>query len=107
MSLLGEEGLELAELNHARAPRSPPRLTEIPGITWSMTPLQRIHAAPAGGRPPGGPCPGRSRRARRGLARPALSGRRGAGNGLLVAATETVTDEDIDALEAALREILQ
>jgi glycine dehydrogenase subunit 1 len=28
-------------------------------------------------------------------------------NGLVVAVTETVTDEDVDALEAALKEALQ
>jgi glycine dehydrogenase subunit 1 len=28
-------------------------------------------------------------------------------NGLVVAVTETVTDEDVDALEAALKELVQ
>ena len=69
--------------------------------------LQRIHAAAAGRGAAGG--------ARRWPSRACSAASRSAGsirasealaNGLVVAVTETVTDEDIDAFEAALKEVL-
>jgi glycine dehydrogenase subunit 1 len=109
MTLLGEKGLrQLAELNHARASQLAARLGAIPGIRLvndlffnEFTLELPVEARPAvhkmvekgvlGGVSLGRLYPGEE----------ALK------NGLVVAVTETATDEDFDALEAALTEIVR
>lgn len=107
MSLLGEKGLrQLAQLNHARACEAADRLSAIPGVRLvndsffnEFTIELPVEARPAvrhladkgilGGVSLGRLYPGAA----------ALQ------NGLVVAVTETVTDEDISALEAGLKEV--
>ena len=107
MTLLGEKGLrQLASLNHARACEVADRLGAIPGVEVvnssffnEFTVRLPVEARPAvhalvqhgvlGGVSLGRLYPDE----------PALE------NGLVIAVTETITDEDVDALEAALKEI--
>jgi glycine dehydrogenase subunit 1 len=109
MTLLGEKGLrQLASLNHARACEAAERLSAIPGVELvndsffnEFTLKLPVEARPAvhamvekgvlGGVSLGRLYPGAK----------ALE------NGLVVAVTETVSDEDIGALEAALKEVVQ
>jgi glycine dehydrogenase subunit 1 len=109
LTLLGEKGLrDLALLNHARACEAAERLSAIPGVNLvnesffnEFTLRLPIEARPAvhamvergvlGGVSLGRLYPGAE----------ALQ------NGLVVAVTETVTGDDIIALEAALKEVLQ
>ena len=109
MSLLGEKGLRgLASLNHARASEVAERLSAIPGVELvndsffnEFTLKLPVEARPAvhamvekgvlGGVSLGRLYPGVD----------ALE------NGLVVAVTETVTDTDINAFEAALKEAVQ
>ena len=109
MTLLGEKGLrQLASLNHARASEAADRLGTVPGVELvndaffnEFTLKLPVEARPAvhamvekgvlGGVSLGRLYPGQD----------ALQ------NGLVVAVTEVVTDEDIDALEAALKEVCQ
>ena len=107
MTLLGEKGLrQLASLNHARAREAADCLGAVPGVELvndaffnEFTLKLPVEARPAvhamvekgvlGGVSLGRLYPGEA----------ALQ------NGLVVAVTEVVTDEDIDALEAALKEV--
>ena len=107
MTLLGEKGLrQLAKLNHARARIAADRLAALPGMRLvndsyfnEFTVELPVEARPAvhamvekgvlGGVSLGRLYPGVD----------ALK------NGLVVAVTETATDEDIGALEAALKEV--
>jgi len=109
LTLLGEKGLrQLAQLNHARAGEAAARLAAIPGVELvndsffnEFTLSLPVEARPAvhamvekgvlGGVSLGRLYPGVD----------ALK------NGLVVAVTETTTDEDIAALEAALKEVVQ
>ena len=109
MTLLGEKGLRtLAEINHARAVDAAERLAAIPGVTLvndaffnEFTLRLPVEARPAvhamvtrgvlGGISLGRLYPGEASLA----------------NGLVVAVTETVSDADIDAFEAALKEVVQ
>jgi glycine dehydrogenase subunit 1 len=109
MTLLGEKGLrQLAALNHARACEVVERLSAIPGVEVvndsffnEFTVKLPVEARPAvhamverdvlGGVSLGRLYPGVQ----------ALE------NGLVIAVTETVTDEDIDALETALKECVR
>jgi glycine dehydrogenase subunit 1 len=109
LTLLGEKGLrQLASLNHARACEAAGRLASIPGVALvngsffnEFTLKLPVEARPAvhtmvekgvlGGVSLGRLYPGVD----------ALQ------NGLVVAVTETATTEDIDALEAALTEVVQ
>jgi glycine dehydrogenase subunit 1 len=109
LTLLGEAGLRrLAELNHANASRLADRLSAIPGVdlqteqffnefTLKLSkPAAEVVEALArrrilGGVPVSRLCPDD----------PALA------NLLLMAATETVGDDDMTALETALKEVLQ
>ena len=109
LTLLGEKGLrQLAQLNHARACEAADRLSTIPGIKLvndsffnEFTLKLPVEARPAvhamvdkgvlGGVSLGRLYP----------VVPALE------NGLVVAVTETATDEDVAALEAALKEVVQ
>src|SRR4051812_31800954 len=109
LTLLGEKGLrQLASLNHARACEAAERLSAIPGVELvnssffnEFTLKLPVEARPAvhemvekgvlGGVSLGRLYPGTE----------ALQ------NGLVVAVTETASEEDIAALEAALREVIQ
>ncbi len=106
LTLLGEKGLrQLASVNHARACEVADRLAAIPGVSLvndsffnEFTLKLPVEARPAvhamvekdvlGGVSLGRLYPDTTELA----------------NGLVVAVTETVTDEDIDAFEAALKE---
>jgi glycine dehydrogenase subunit 1 len=109
MSLLGEKGLrQLAKLNHARAREVAERLSAIPGVELindsffnEFTLRLPIEARPAV-----------RALADKGILGGVSLGRLYPGidaleNGLVVAVTETVTDEDVDALEAGLKELVQ
>jgi glycine dehydrogenase subunit 1 len=109
MTLLGEKGLTgLARLNHARACEAAERLAAIPGVrlvndaffnefTLELPVEARpaVHAMVEKG-VLGGVSLGRL-----------YPGEVGLANGLVIAVTETVSDEDINALEAALKELCQ
>ena len=108
MTLLGEKGLrQLAALNHGRAVAVAERLSKLPGVELindaffnEFTLALPVEARPAvramadkgvlGGVSLGRLYPGAD----------ALQ------NGLVVAVTETVSDSDVDAFEAALKEEL-
>ncbi|HET9397234.1 MAG TPA: aminomethyl-transferring glycine dehydrogenase subunit GcvPA [Sphingomicrobium sp.] len=107
MTLLGEKGLTgLAKLNHARACEVAERLAEITGVRLvndsffnEFTIELPVEARPAvhamvEKRVLGGVSLGRL-----------YPGADSLKNGLVVAVTEVVTDRDIDALEAALKEV--
>ncbi|NBW75040.1 MAG: aminomethyl-transferring glycine dehydrogenase subunit GcvPA [Sphingomonadaceae bacterium] len=108
MTLLGERGLrDLAALNHARAVQTADRLVAIPGVslvndsffneftvTLPKPARQIVHDLAAKG-VLGGVSLGRL-----------YPGEAALENGLVIAVTEVVTDEDIAALEAALKEVL-
>jgi glycine dehydrogenase subunit 1 len=109
MTLLGEKGLTgLAKLNHARACEAADRLSAIPGVRLvneaffnEFTLELPVEARPAvhamvEKRVLGGVSLGRL-----------YPGEAGLANGLVVAVTETASDEDIGALEAALKEVCQ
>jgi glycine dehydrogenase subunit 1 len=106
MTLLGEKGLRaMAEINHARAVTVAKRLAAIPGVRLvndsffnEFTLALPVEARPAVHRMVeagvlGGVSLGRL-----------YPGEASLANGLVLAVTETVTDADIDALEAALGE---
>jgi len=107
MTLLGEKGLGLlAEINHARAVEVAGRLSAIPGVELVSDAFFNEFALklPVEARPAvhamvdrgvlGGVSLGRL-----------YPGAAALANGLVIAVTETVTDEDIGALEAALKEV--
>ena len=107
LTLLGEKGLrQLASLNHARACEAADRLAAIPGIELvndsffnEFTLKLPVEARPAV-----------HAMVQKGVLGGVSLGRLYPGvetlqNGLVVAVTETATDEDIDALEAALKEV--
>jgi glycine dehydrogenase subunit 1 len=109
LTLLGEKGLrQLASLNHARACEVADRLAALPGIELvndaffnEFTLKLPVEARPAVHAMVdkgvlGGVSLGRLYPVAEALE-----------NGLVIAVTETVTDEDIDALEAALKEVVQ
>ncbi|MBV8686083.1 MAG: aminomethyl-transferring glycine dehydrogenase subunit GcvPA [Alphaproteobacteria bacterium] len=108
MTLLGEKGLrQLAEANHRRASEAAERLTGIAGVTLVNSSFfneftlrlpkeaRPVVRAMAEGRVLGGVSLGRL-----------YPGEASLANGLVVAVTETVTGEDIEALAAALEEAL-
>jgi glycine dehydrogenase subunit 1 len=108
MTLLGEKGLrQLAALNHAKAAAAADRLARVPGVTLvndsffneftlllSKEARPAVHALAAQG-VLGGVSLGRL-----------YPGADGLANGLVVAVTETVTDEDVEALAKALEGVL-
>ena len=108
MTLLGEKGLrQLASLNHNRAVAVADRLARLPGVELvndaffnEFTLKLPVEARPA-----------TRAMADKGVLGGVSLGRLypGAGalqNGLVVAVTETVSDADVDAFEAALKEVL-
>ena len=109
MTLLGEKGLrQLAAINHARAVEVAERLAAIPGVALVNDAFfnEFTLRLPVAARPAvhamvtrgvlGGISLGRLYPDEESLA-----------NGLVVAVTETVSDADIDAFEAALQEVVQ
>jgi glycine dehydrogenase subunit 1 len=109
LTLLGEAGLRrLAENNHARAVDVAKRLAAIPGVELVNRSFfnEFTLRLPTEARPAlraladkgvlGGVSLGRLYPSAAGLA-----------NGLVIAVTETVTDEDVDALEAGLKEVVR
>jgi glycine dehydrogenase subunit 1 len=109
LTLLGEKGLrQLAQLNHARACELADRLSSIPGVSLvndaffnEFTLKLPVEARPAV-----------HALVERGILGGVSLGRLYPGtetlqNGLVVAVTETVTDEDIDAFEAELKEVVR
>jgi glycine dehydrogenase subunit 1 len=109
MTLLGEKGLrQLASLNHARAWEVAERLAAIPGVALvndsffnEFTIRLPVEARPAV-----------HAMVERGVLGGVSLGRLYPGvealqNGLVVAVTETVTDEDVDAFEAALKAVVR
>jgi glycine dehydrogenase subunit 1 len=109
MTLLGEKGLtQLAKLNHARACEAAERLAKVPGVRLvndsffneftlelSVEARPAVHAMVEKG-VLGGVSLGRL-----------YPGVEALKNGLVVAVTEVASEEDIDALEAALKEVCQ
>jgi glycine dehydrogenase subunit 1 len=108
MTLLGGEGLErLARVNHGRAQKMVERLTQVPGVSClNETYFNEVTLL----------LPSDAREAVRALAdRGVLGGvslgrlylgADGLANGLVVTATETVTDEDIEMFATKLAEVL-
>ena len=107
MTLLGEKGLrQVAQLNHARACEVADRLSAIPGIELVNTDFFNEFTLKL---------PVEARPAVRDLADKGVLGGVSLGrlypgadslqNGLVIAVTETATDEDIAALEAGLKEV--
>jgi glycine dehydrogenase subunit 1 len=109
LTLLGEKGLrQLASLNHVRACEAADRLAAIPGVSLvndsffnEFTLKLPIEARPAV-----------HAMVEKGVLGGVSLGRLYPGadtlrNGLVIAVTETVTDEDVDALEAVLKEVCQ
>ncbi|MET0366399.1 MAG: aminomethyl-transferring glycine dehydrogenase subunit GcvPA [Sphingobium sp.] len=108
MTLLGEKGLtDLAALNHARAVKAAERLAEVPGVTLLNDGFFNEFTLVL---------PKDAREATRALADRQILGGVSLGrlypghpelaNGLIVAVTETTTDEDVEALAAGLKEVL-
>ena len=109
LSLLGEEGLtRLARLNHARAAALADRLAEDQRrFAGDAGFLQRIHAEAAEARRAASSMRWRRRASSRGVPASRLMPHEASARDLLiVAATETNTDEDCDAFDAALEEVL-
>ncbi|WP_416908283.1 MAG: aminomethyl-transferring glycine dehydrogenase subunit GcvPA [Polymorphobacter sp.] len=108
MTLLGEKGLrQLAALNHARAVQLADRLAQIPGVELATTSFFNEFTLKL---------PKEARPVIRALADKGVLGGVSLGrlfpdapglhNGLVVAVTETATDEDFNAFEDALDEVL-
>jgi glycine dehydrogenase subunit 1 len=108
MTLLGETGLrKLAALNHAKAVAAADRLARVPGVELVNDSFFNEFTL----RLPKEARPAVRAMAERGVLGGVSLGRlypdsAGLENGLVVAVTETVTDEDIEALAAALEEVL-
>ena len=107
MTLLGEKGLrQLAEVNHARAVEVADRLAKIPGVELVNDAFfnEFTLELPVEARPVVRTLADRGILAGVSLGR-LYPGQSGLANGLVVAVTEVVSDEDISALEAALQEV--
>ena len=104
MTLLGEQGLRrLAALNHARAVAAAERLVRIPGVALVNDSFFNEFTL----RLPGEARPAVRAMAERGVLGGVSLGRlypdeASLANGLVIAVTETATDEDIEALATAL-----
>jgi glycine dehydrogenase subunit 1 len=108
MTLLGEKGLrQMAELNHAKAVAAADRLARVPGVELMSGAFFNEFTL----RLPREARPVVRAMAERGVLGGVSLGRLYPGaetlqNGLVVAVTETVTDEDVEALASALEESL-
>jgi glycine dehydrogenase subunit 1 len=108
MTLLGEAGLRrLAAINHARAKAAATELAKIPGVSVLNTGFfnEFTLLLPTEARPV------IHKLAEKGVLAGVSLGRlypdnAGLANGLVVAVTETVTEADISAFAAALKEVL-
>jgi glycine dehydrogenase subunit 1 len=109
MTLLGEKGLrQLAALNHAKAVAAAERLTRIPGVSLVNESFFNEFTLRL---------PSEARPAVRTMAENGVLGGVSIGrlypdeealaNGLVIAVTETVTDDDIEALAKALEEVIR
>ncbi|MFL0587653.1 aminomethyl-transferring glycine dehydrogenase subunit GcvPA [Sphingomonas olei] len=108
MTLLGEAGLRrLAGINHAQACRAADRLAKVPGVRLVNDSFFNEFTLDLGqeARPLVRTLADRGVLAGVSLGR-LYPGEGALENGLVVAATETVTDEDIEALATALQEVL-
>jgi len=109
LTLLGEKGLrQLASLNHARACEVAERLAAIPGVTVVNDSFFNEFTL----RLPTEARPAVHAMVEKGVLGGVSLGRLYPGvgeleNGLVIAVTETVTDDDIAALEAALKEVVR
>jgi glycine dehydrogenase subunit 1 len=108
MTLLGEKGLrDLAALNHAKAVKAAERLAQVPGVRLLNDSFFNEFTLVL---------PKDAREATRRLAERHIlggvslgrlyPGEDGLAHGLVVAVTETVTDEDVEALANGLKEVL-
>jgi len=108
MTLLGEKGLrQLAQLNHAKAVAAAERLAKVPGVSLVNDSFFNEFTLRL---------PKEARPAVRAMADKGVLGGVSLGrlypdaaelqNGLVVAVTETVTDDDVEALANALEEVL-
>jgi glycine dehydrogenase subunit 1 len=108
MTLLGEKGLrQLALLNHAKAVAAAERLGQVPGVSLVNQSFFNEFTLKL---------PKEARPAVRAMAEQSVlggvslgrlyPGEEGLANGLVVAVTETVTEEDVEALAAALEGVL-
>ncbi len=108
MSLLGEHGLrKLAALNHARAVQLAERLAQVPGVSL-VTPTffnEFTLRLPVEARPVVRQLADKGVLAGVSLGR-LYPGVKALENGLVVAVTETATDQDFDTFEDALDEVL-
>ncbi|HEY0627629.1 MAG TPA: aminomethyl-transferring glycine dehydrogenase subunit GcvPA [Allosphingosinicella sp.] len=108
MTLLGEKGLrQLAELNHGKAVQAAERLSQVPGVSLVNESFFNEFTL----RLPKEARPVVRALAERGVLGGVSLGRLYPGaealeNGLVVAVTEVVTDEDVEALANALQEVL-
>ncbi|MBI0474024.1 aminomethyl-transferring glycine dehydrogenase subunit GcvPA [Sphingomonas sp. MA1305] len=108
MTLLGEAGLRrLAGINHAQACRAAERLAQVPGVRVVNDTFFNEFTLDLGkeARPIVRTLADRGVLAGVSLGR-LYPGEASLANGLVVAVTETVTDEDIEALATALEEVL-
>lgn len=108
MTLLGEAGLRrLAGINHAQACRAADRLAKVPGVRLVNNSFFNEFTLDLGqeARPLVRTLADRGVLAGVSLGR-LYPGEGALENGLVVAVTETVTDEDIEALATALQEVL-
>ena len=108
MTLLGEAGLRrLAGINHAQACRAAERLAQVPGVRVINDTFFNEFTLDLGkeARPIVRTLADRGVLAGVSLGR-LYPGEASLANGLVVAVTETVTDEDIEALAKALEEVL-
>ena len=108
MTLLGEKGLrQLAALNHAKAVAAADRLAKVPGVSLVNDSFFNEFTL----RLPKEARPAVRAMAERGVLGGVSLGRLypdapGLQNGLVVAVTETVTEDDVEALAKALEEVL-
>ncbi|MFL6863431.1 MAG: aminomethyl-transferring glycine dehydrogenase subunit GcvPA, partial [Allosphingosinicella sp.] len=108
MTLLGETGLRrLAEINHAQAVVAAERLARVPGVTLVTDSFfnEFTLRLPREARPVVRAMAEKSVLGGVSLGR-LYPGAEGLANGLVVAVTETVTQEDVEALAGALEEAL-
>ena len=108
MTLLGEAGLrQLAAINHANACRAADRLAQVPGVRVVNDTFFNEFTLDIGreARPVVRALADRGVLAGVSLGR-LYPGEEALANGLVVAVTETVTDDDIAALATALEEAL-
>ncbi len=109
LSLLGEKGLrQLAEINHSSAATVAERMSAIPGVELVTDSFfnEFTIRLPVEARPAVHALVERGILAGVSLGR-LYPGVRALQNGLVIVVTETTTDEDIDALEAGLKEVIR